>query len=63
MTSQEDIFALNERIAKVESDRDTWRAAGQQEKYLEAFFLLEALEVQLDQRLQQKRADALRSAD
>lgn len=29
---------------KVESDRDAWRAAGQQGQYLEAFFLLEALE-------------------
>ena len=44
MTFQEEISALNDRIAKVESDRDTWRAAGQQEKYLKAFFLLEALE-------------------
>jgi hypothetical protein len=44
MTFQEEISALNDRIAKVESDRDTWRAAGQQGQYLEAFFLLGALE-------------------
>jgi hypothetical protein len=56
MTIQEDISALRDRMAKAESDRDVWRAAGQEEKYLEAYFLLEALELQLDLRLRQPRS-------
>ena len=55
MTLQEDIAALRDRIAKAESDRDVWRASGQEEKYLEAYFLLEALELQLDLQLRQRR--------
>lgn len=53
MTLHEDIAAIRNRIAKAESDRNLWRAAGQEEKYLEAYFLVEALEAQLDQRLRQ----------
>lgn len=49
MTSHDDIATLNQRLAKAESDRDAWRAAGREEKYLEAYFLVEALEMQLDQ--------------
>ena len=33
MTSHDDIAALRKRLAKTESDRDTWRAAGPEEKY------------------------------
>ena len=51
MAFQEDIDAIKNRIAKAESDRDTWRRAGSQEKYLAAYFMVEALESQLDQRL------------
>jgi len=43
-----DIDALRQRIAKAEAERDTWRAAGRQEKYLEAYSMVEALETQLD---------------
>ena len=53
MTFQEDIAAIKERIAKAESDCETWRAAGEGEKYLEAYFLAEALELQLENRLRQ----------
>lgn len=49
MTFQEDIDSLKSRIAKAESDRETWRVAGPEEKYLEAYFLVEALELQLDE--------------
>jgi len=51
MTSHEDIVTLRDRIAKAESDRNTWQAAGQKEKYLEAYFMVEALEVQLGRAL------------
>jgi hypothetical protein len=52
-TFHDDIAAFKSRIAQAESQRDGWRAAGQQEKYLEACSLVDALELQLDQRLRQ----------
>ena len=57
MTLQEDITAINDRIARAESARNAWRAAGREEKYLEAYFLVEALEAQLAERLKQRVAD------
>jgi len=51
MTFQEDIASFKERIAQAEFHRDAWRAAGREEKYLEAYFMVEALELQLDERL------------
>jgi hypothetical protein len=48
MSFQEDIAALQVRIAKAESKRDNWRVSGMQEKYLEAYSVVEALELQLD---------------
>ena len=51
MATQADIDALTNRIAKAESDRDTWRAAGSNEKYLGAYFLVETLNLQLDKLL------------
>jgi len=48
MTSQESIEAIERRIAKARSERDTWCAAGMQEKFLAAYFAVEALELQLD---------------
>ena len=51
MTIQEEIVAIRNRIAEAETDRDNWRAAGLKEKYVEAFFRVEALELQLDLRL------------
>lgn len=48
MSVQEDIAALQLRIAKAESERDSWRGSGMQEKYLEAYSMVEALELQLD---------------
>ncbi|HEU0203510.1 MAG TPA: hypothetical protein VFR86_24125 [Burkholderiaceae bacterium] len=55
MTPQEDIHTLENRIARAETARDAWRAAGQEEKYLEAYFMVEALELQLNERLRQPR--------
>jgi hypothetical protein len=46
--SREGIAALAARIAKAEAERDTWRASGMQEKYLEACSMVDALELQLE---------------
>lgn len=51
MTPQEDIATLERRLAKAEADCDAWRVAGRQEKYLEAYFMVEALQQQLDEQL------------
>jgi hypothetical protein len=48
MTRHEEISALQERIARTETQCDAWRASGVQEKYLEAYSMVEALELQLD---------------
>jgi hypothetical protein len=48
VSTREDIAAIEVRIGKAESERDSWRRAGQQEKYLEAYSMVEALELQLD---------------
>ena len=48
MSLQKDIAALEIRIAKAASERDSWRVSGMQEKYLEAYSMVEALELQLD---------------
>lgn len=53
MTLQQDIAAIRDRMAKAEADRDAWRAAGLQEKYLEACGLVDWLARQLDERLRQ----------
>lgn len=55
MTFQEDIAAMQVRIAKAESERDSWRVSGMQEKYLEAYSMVEALELQLEQLRQATR--------
>ena len=51
----DDIAAIKSRIAKTEQDRDVWKMSGLHEKYLEAYFLVEALELQLDERLRKLR--------
>ena len=53
MTFHEEIAALQARLAKAQSDRDTWRTSGMQERYLEAYSRVEALELQLE-RLRQE---------
>jgi hypothetical protein len=44
----EEITVMKARIAKAAAERDGWRAAGRQEKYLEAYLMVEALELQLE---------------
>jgi hypothetical protein len=48
MSAREDIAAIQVRIAKAETERDTWRDSGRPEKYLEAYSMVEALELQLE---------------
>jgi hypothetical protein len=48
MILEEEIAAIQVRIAKAESERDSWRVSRMQEKYLEAYSMVEALELQLD---------------
>jgi hypothetical protein len=58
MSFQEDIAALQVRIARAEAERDSWRVSGMQEKYLEAYSMVEALELQLDRLRQAARPAA-----
>ena len=53
MTFYEEVVALRARIVKAEAERDTWRTSGMQEKYLEAYTAVEALELQLEALRQQ----------
>ena len=53
---QDDIAAMRCRIARAEVDRDTWKMSGSSERYLEGFFLVDALELQLDAMLRKLRA-------
>lgn len=53
MTAREQIVMLERRIENARTDCAAWRASGQEEKCLEAFCVIEALELQLEQRLQQ----------
>jgi hypothetical protein len=48
MTLHEETRALQLRIARAEVERDAWKTAGLQEKYLEAYSMVEALQLQLD---------------
>ena len=48
MTFNDQFADLRGRIAKAEAERDAWRASGMQEKYLEAYSAVEALELQLE---------------
>jgi len=57
MTIQQDIDALRGRIDKMQADCDVWRVAGPKEKYLEAYCLIEALTMQLDECLKHLRAE------
>jgi len=53
MTFYEEISDLQSRIARAHVERDTWRASGMQEKYLEAHSTVDALELQLEALRQQ----------
>lgn len=57
-TLREKIADLRLRISGAEARRDGWRASGSQERYLEAYSLVEALEVQLSRLEQSARTVA-----
>lgn len=61
MTFDEKIAAIKNRIARAQSERDIWRASGKEEKHLEAYFLVEALELQLERLRQAGRPSALKN--
>ncbi len=48
-TLQDEIVAIRARIQRAQSARDAFRTAGSQERYLEAYSLVETLKVQLEQ--------------
>lgn len=51
MNSEESITELGARISKAVADCETWRQAGLGESYMEAYDLVEALQLQLRKRL------------
>lgn len=57
MTIQQDIDALRARVQKAQIDCEAWRLTGTKEKYLEAYFLVEALTSQLDEYLKNLTTD------
>jgi hypothetical protein len=56
-TLPQEIDSFKARIVEAESKRDGWRAAGNREKYLEAYFMVEAMELLLDARLRRHAAE------
>ena len=62
MSFDPDIANLRMRIAKAESNLGRWRTSGNQEKYLENYALVEALELELDGLRRQRIDTAKRSA-
>lgn len=62
MGSNKDIEAVQVRIAKAQSDLEAWRTTGMQEKYLEAYSRVSALELELD-RLREQGLRTLAAAN
>lgn len=53
---EESTAELTARLEKAEADRDAWKAAGRQERYLEAYFLAEGLQSLLFERMRRQHA-------
>ena len=53
MTTHDEIDSLKRRIAAAQADRESWRVAGPEERYLEAYVIVKALELQLEETLRQ----------
>jgi hypothetical protein len=51
MSREESIAELEARISKAVTDCETWRQTGLGESYMEAYDLVEALQLQLRKRL------------
>lgn len=58
MSVQHNIDSFKQRIAQAEANREAWRLAGNREKYLEAYFAVEAMELMLDEQLREHAAGA-----
>jgi hypothetical protein len=58
-----EIAALRQRVAAAQSRRGTWRLAGDQERYLEACSMVDALDLQLSrlEKAEHERQAAARS--
>lgn len=57
MSTRNDIAELAARFRKAVADGEAWKAAGSQERYLEAFFLAEGLEAEMLKRVALERID------
>lgn len=53
-----DIATIRARIRDAEKARDAWRAAGREEKYLEAYVTVEALLLQMEARARESSTRA-----
>ena len=56
MTHAQDINLTKDRLAQAQADCEAWRASGMKEKYLEAYVLVEALQLQLDRQVKEQGA-------
>jgi hypothetical protein len=54
VTTRGDVDALRLRIEEAEARRDALRADGPEEKFLEAYVIVKALQLELEERLVQK---------
>lgn len=62
MMTEESIPTLEERISKAVADCEAWRQTGFSESYMEAYDLVEALQLQLRRRLRLPAAAAAAAA-
>lgn len=62
MSLDDEIAALQARIARAKSDGEAWRASGSQEKYLESACTADALELALELLRRERVRAAKRSA-
>ena len=63
MSFDQEIADIRARIAKAEFQRDHWRISGRQEKYLEAYFQVDVLGLELDRVRKQRIAAAWKVAN
>ena len=57
MTGETDLSVLEQKISTAVADCEIWRATGLTERYIEAYDLVEALQMQLRMRLRQPRVE------
>ncbi|WP_298829568.1 hypothetical protein [uncultured Piscinibacter sp.] len=55
MTLEQEIEVLRQRITRAQNDRDELRKDGPEQKYLEAYVITKALEMELEEKLCQPR--------